>query len=166
MMSAVNSLADTRTVVVSYNVYLPISGALTILANISAFLINVLEFAQGLDDVYVLPRPRNNQLGAFVETVIQDLESLKYVSPVLSFIVESLIQHVHDFVEFIRPRLVRRVLLIKGGSYELYVICDISLISVPVGPHGSLLVAKIQISLHTMIYQERIPFLTLTCTVE
>ena len=37
-----------------------------------------------------------------MEAVIQDLKRLQYVSPVLSLIVQSLVQHIHDFIEFVR----------------------------------------------------------------
>jgi hypothetical protein len=59
----------------------------------------VLEFAEGLDDEDVLACPCDDHLGALVEAVIQDLQGLEDVAPVLPFVVEALIYHVHDLVE-------------------------------------------------------------------
>lgn len=59
----------------------------------------MLELAEGLDDEDVLARPCNDHLGALVQTVIQDLQGLEDVSPVLSLVIETLIYHIHDFVK-------------------------------------------------------------------
>jgi hypothetical protein len=57
------------------------------LADVSALVVHVLELAKSLDDVYVLSRPRDDQLGALVQTVVEHLERLEDVAPVLSFVV-------------------------------------------------------------------------------
>ena len=72
---------------------------LTVLANIAAILVNMLELPQCLDDVDVLARPCYHQLRALMQTVVEHFERLQDVAPVLSPIVESLIEHVHDLVE-------------------------------------------------------------------
>lgn len=40
-----------------------------------------------------------------MEAVVQNLERLQDVAPILPFVVEPLIEHVHDFVEVIRAEL-------------------------------------------------------------
>lgn len=74
----------------------------TILSDIATFLVNILELSQSLDDIDALAGPSNNQLRAFVKTIVQDLEGLENVSPVLSFVVQALVDHVHNLVEFSR----------------------------------------------------------------
>jgi hypothetical protein len=59
----------------------------------------MLKLPQRLDDVDVLPRPRNDQLTPLMQTVIQHLEGLEHVAPVLALVVEALVQDVHDLVE-------------------------------------------------------------------
>jgi hypothetical protein len=78
-----------------------VRGRHTVLSNVTAILINVLELAKGLDDVDVLARPGHDKLRAFVQTVIEDLEGLEDVAPVLALIVEALVDHVHDVVKVI-----------------------------------------------------------------
>lgn len=73
----------------------------TILPNVTTVLVDVLEFAEGLDDVDVLASPGDYELGALVQAVIEDLERLEDVSPVLALVVESLVNHVHDVVEVV-----------------------------------------------------------------
>ena len=70
---------------------LPESFSLTVLTNIATILIGILELSQCLDDVDVLARPCHNQLGAFVQTVVEDLERFQDVAPVLSLVVQSLV---------------------------------------------------------------------------
>jgi hypothetical protein len=77
--------------------------SLTIQANISALFVDVLELPQGLDDEDVLHGPGDDQFRALVEAVVQDLESLQDVAPVLPLVVQTLVQHVHDLVELGRP---------------------------------------------------------------
>lgn len=74
-------------------------GEHTILPDVAAVVVNVLELAEGLDDEDVLACPCHNHLGSLVQTVIQDLQGLEDVAPVLPFVVETLIYHVHDLVE-------------------------------------------------------------------
>lgn len=75
------------------------------------------------------------------------------MAPVLSFIVQTFVDHVHDVVEFCRAigavsAMARITSSIQIGlcAYELYVNWAISLICVPVGPQGSLLVAAKRVS--------------------
>src|SRR5690242_3127490 len=74
----------------------------TILTHIVAFFINVLKLAQGLDDVDTLTSPGDNELRPLVQTVVQDLQCLEDMAPVLSLVVQSLVEHVHDVVEIAR----------------------------------------------------------------
>jgi hypothetical protein len=62
-------------------------------------LIDVLKLPEGLDDVYVLTRPGYDELGAFVKAVVEHLERLKHMPPVLALVVQSLVENVHDLVE-------------------------------------------------------------------
>lgn len=66
-MRDVSSLAETRTVEemrgYSQNC---VSMVLTILSNVSGFLIDILELAQGLDDVDVLSCPGDDEFRALV----------------------------------------------------------------------------------------------------
>lgn len=133
-MSDVSSFAATRTKhdhvsnATSQKGY-P-SRALTILANISSIIVDILELAQGLDDEDVLSRPCDNQLGSLVKAVVHNLECLQNVSPVLALVIESLVKHIHDLVEFGGPSaegtaIVRGLVGWTGEclaeSYELYV---------------------------------------------
>ena len=68
----------------------------TVLSDISAILVDVLEFSQRLDDVDVLSRPGDHQLRAFVQGIIEDFQGFQDVAPVLAFIIQSLVEHVHD----------------------------------------------------------------------
>jgi hypothetical protein len=106
-MSDVSSLDATRTgIEVSKTSACRASAGQqkpTILPNVTTILVNILELAQCLYHEEILLRPGNHQLRAFVETVIQNLESLQDVSPVLALVVQSLIDHIHDFVELGRP---------------------------------------------------------------
>jgi hypothetical protein len=68
-------------------------------ANIASLFIEVYELPQRLDNIDVLARPRHNQLAALVQAVIQDLQALEHVPPVLALVVEALVEHVHDLVE-------------------------------------------------------------------
>jgi len=71
----------------------------TILSNIAAVFINVLELSQGFDDEEILPRPSYNELRPLVQAVIEDLERFEYVAPVFALIIESLVKHIHHLVE-------------------------------------------------------------------
>lgn len=71
----------------------------TACANIAPLLIKVDELAQRLDDVDILPRPGDDQLTAFVQTIVQHLQALEHVPPVLALVVEAFVEHVHDLVE-------------------------------------------------------------------
>lgn len=57
------------------------------------------EFPQRLDDVDVLPRPRDDKLAALVQAVVQHFQTLEHVAPILALVVEALVEHIHDFVE-------------------------------------------------------------------
>lgn len=72
----------------------------TVLTNIATVFVNVLELAESLDDVKALAGPGDDELGALVQAVVEDLESLEDVSPILSLIVQALVEHVHNLVEF------------------------------------------------------------------
>jgi hypothetical protein len=74
-------------------------GAPTVLADVPAILIDVLELAQRLDNEYVLFGPGNDQLCPFVQAVIRDLKRLQNVPPVFALVIEPLVDHIHDFVE-------------------------------------------------------------------
>jgi hypothetical protein len=82
-----------------------------------------------------------------VETVVEDLQRLENVAPILSLVIEPLVKHIHYVVEFGGPAIGLKVSLtlwsqlVQSVTYVLKVIWAISLICVPVGPHGSLLVA-------------------------
>lgn len=71
----------------------------TILPNITSLLVNILKLPQCLDDINALARPCDDQLRSLMETVVQHLQSLQDVSPVLAFVVQALIDHVHNLVE-------------------------------------------------------------------
>jgi hypothetical protein len=73
---------------------------LTVLANVSALLIDIHELAKGLDDIQILLRPGDHELGALVEAVVQYLQCFQDMSPVLALVVQPLVEHVHDLVEF------------------------------------------------------------------
>lgn len=68
-------------------------------ADIASLFIQVYELPQRLNNVNVLARPRDDQLAALVQAVIQDLQTLEHVPPVLALVVEALVEHVHDLVE-------------------------------------------------------------------
>lgn len=57
------------------------------------------ELPQGLDDVNVLARPRDHQLTALMQAVVEHFQTFEHVSPVLPFVIQPLVQHVHDLVE-------------------------------------------------------------------
>lgn len=84
-----------------------------------------------------------------METVVEDLQRFKDVTPVLALVVQSLIQHIHNFVEVCRATaeqilehaISTRELPVNGEAYLPNVMAAISAMSVPVGPQGSLLVA-------------------------
>ena len=71
----------------------------TILPNISTPFIDILKFAQRLDNVDLLPRPGHHHFRAFVKTVVEDFERFENVAPVLALVIQSLVQHFHDFVK-------------------------------------------------------------------
>lgn len=87
---------------------------LTILPHIPPIIIDMLKLPQRFDDKQVLPRPGNNQLRALMQAVIQHLERLQHVAPVLALVVQALVEHVHDFVE-----LRRAVTLSERRSSEI-----------------------------------------------
>ncbi len=66
-------------------------GGQTILTNIATLLVDVLELAQGFNDIDALPSPRNDQFGTLMKTVVKHLQSLEYVSPILTLVVQSLV---------------------------------------------------------------------------
>lgn len=68
----------------------------------------MLEFPKCLDDVNVLPRPGNDKLRTLVQAIIEDLQRFQNVAPVLSLVIESLVQNVHDLVESARARCRQR----------------------------------------------------------
>ena len=74
-------------------------ATLTARPYIPPILIQVNKLAQSLDDIDILPRPRDNQLASLMQAVIQHLQTLEHVSPVLALVVEPLVEHVHDLVE-------------------------------------------------------------------
>ena len=74
-------------------------ATLTARPYIPPILIQINELAQSLNDIDILPRPRDNQLASLMQTVIQHLQTLEHVSPVLALVVEPLVEHVHDLVE-------------------------------------------------------------------
>ena len=116
-MREVSSLADTRTTFVSYALSAADIPRLTILPNISTFLVNVDEFSQGLDDVNVLARPGHHQFRALVQTVIENFEGLKDVSPIFALVVQALVEHVHNLVEIAGTR--RRLAKLRSAGGEL-----------------------------------------------
>jgi hypothetical protein len=63
----------------------------TVLTDISALLIGIHEFSEGLDNVDVLLCPCDHQLGALVEAIVENLECLQNVPPVLALVVQPLI---------------------------------------------------------------------------
>jgi len=93
------------------------------LANITAFLVKVDELAESADDVDVLASPCDTQLGALVEAVVEDLERLQDVAPVLALVVEALVEHVHDFVEIRRAEKMMSVLSAGIRRWKLQTCC-------------------------------------------
>jgi hypothetical protein len=85
-----------------------------VLANVTTVLVSILELSQCLDDVDVLARPCHDQFRAFVQTVVQHLERLEDVTPVLSLIVQSLVKHIHDLVEVGRARAITNAVRLRG----------------------------------------------------
>ena len=75
----------------------------TILTNISTTFINILKFAQSLDNVNLLSRPGDNHFRPFMKAIVQDFERFENMTPVLALIVQSLVQHFHDFIKVRRP---------------------------------------------------------------
>ena len=73
--------------------------AQTIQADIAPLFVHVLKLPQGLDDVDILPCPSDHELGALVETIIQNLKRFKHMAPVLAFVIQALVKHVHNLVE-------------------------------------------------------------------
>lgn len=71
----------------------------TVLSNIPALFVNVLEFSQCLDDVDVLSRPSYDMFGAFVKAVVQHFQRFQDMAPILAFVVQSLVEDIHDLVE-------------------------------------------------------------------
>lgn len=73
------------------------------------------------------------------------------MAPILALIVETLVEHVHNFVEVSgAAKCVSDTIAeleVELATYLLNVRAAISLISVPVGPHGSFDVAKSRISI-------------------
>jgi hypothetical protein len=84
--------------------------ARTVLANITTLLVEVDELAESTDNVDVLTSPCDTQLGALVKAVVEDLEGFQDVAPVLALVVETLVEHVHDFVEIRRAGKTESVL--------------------------------------------------------
>jgi hypothetical protein len=72
---------------------------LTVLANIPSIFVNMLELPESLDNVYVLARPRHDELGAFVKAVVENLQRLEDMSPVFALVIQSLVENVHDLVK-------------------------------------------------------------------
>jgi hypothetical protein len=75
---------------------------LTVLTHVPALFVNILELAQGLDNVDIFSGPGNDEFRSFVKTVIQNFQRLKNVTPVLAFIVQSFVEHVHYLVKIAR----------------------------------------------------------------
>lgn len=135
---------------------------LTVLTNITTIFVNIDEFPQRFDNVNVLPGPCNDKFRALVETVVQNFERLEDVSPVLALVIQTLIEHVHDLVEIAGTALRKSSTIDIGQTYLLKVRAAISLMSVPVGPQGSLEVAvQCQYPRH-LISRSLIPLRTLT----
>ena len=59
----------------------------TILTNIAALFIDILKFAEGLDDIDALASPSDDKLGTLVQAVIKYLQGLQDMTPVLSLVV-------------------------------------------------------------------------------
>jgi hypothetical protein len=58
-----------------------------------------------------------------VQTVVEDLERLQNVAPVLALVVQALVQHVHDLVEICRAvETVSAASSVAGWTYLLKVI--------------------------------------------
>ena len=74
---------------------------LTVLSDIFAIVIDILEFSQSLDDVDVLSRPCDDKLRAFMKTIIENLQRFQDVAPVLPFVVHALVKHIHDLIKVI-----------------------------------------------------------------
>ena len=71
----------------------------TACADIATLLVKIYEFPQRLDDVDVLAGPGDHQLTALVQAIIQHLQTLEHVPPVLALVIEALVEHVHNLVE-------------------------------------------------------------------
>lgn len=99
-----SSFAETRTVHIAsageqFRRGAWTGGRHTVLADVAAVLIDILEFAQGFDDVKVLARPGDDELRTLVQAVIEDLERLEHMAPVLALVVQALVEHVHNLVK-------------------------------------------------------------------
>jgi hypothetical protein len=123
MIREVSSLAETRTAKRRQYGLSKRVGRRTVLANITALLVKVDEFAERADDVDVLTSPCDAQLGALVEAVVKDLERLQDVAPILALVVEALVEHVHDFVEIRRAEKRASVLSAGRGGWKLQTCC-------------------------------------------
>lgn len=122
-MRDVNSLAETRTEgVLAWGLGETIEIR-TVLAHVASLLVKVDELAEGADDVNILASPSDAQLGALVKTVVQDFERFEDVTPVLALVVETLVKHIHDFVEVRRAESVLSVLLAIGACWREQTCC-------------------------------------------
>ena len=101
----VSSFAATRTTsqLVSQIHHTCIHRHHTVLANVSTLLVNIYELAECFDDVDILFSPSNNELGTLMQAVVEDLQRFQDVPPVLALVVQPLVEHVHNLVEFGRP---------------------------------------------------------------
>lgn len=71
----------------------------TIVSDISAIVVDMLELAKSLNDEEVLARPGDDHFGSLMEDVIKHFQRLEHMSPILSLIIEALVNHVHDLVK-------------------------------------------------------------------
>lgn len=95
-----------------------------------------------------------------MKAIVQDLQRLENMTPILALVVQSLVQHFHNLEEIRwaageigsvwasptpkkRKEKKRKNGIIAARAYLPNVKAAISAISVPVGPQGSLLVAGI-----------------------
>ena len=93
------------------------------MTDIAALLIKVDEFAEGSDNVDVLPSPCDAQLGALVKAVVENFERLQDVTPVLALVVEALVEHIHDFIEIRRAEGVVSVLVAGEALCNVQTCC-------------------------------------------
>jgi hypothetical protein len=93
------------------------------LANITTLFVEVDELAESTDNVDVFTSPCDTQLRTLVKAVVEDFEGFQDVAPVLALVVETLVEHVHDFVEIRRAGKTVSVLATCEAAWMVQTCC-------------------------------------------